>query len=55
MSEEDKRKNYLICEICGEPGGSDVIGGLNKETNERGLWLVCKECLQKIKDERKNK
>jgi hypothetical protein len=45
---------YVPCEICEVNPASEVQGGINWKTKERGLWTVCKECRQHIIDERKN-
>lgn len=45
---------YIPCEICEINPAYDVKEGVN-HNGERGLWLVCKECAEKIKDERKHK
>jgi len=43
---------YVPCEICNINPSSEMKGGINFITQERGLWLCCKECKQRIDDER---
>lgn len=48
-----KQKDIEIpCEICEINSASEIKGGVYN--NERQMWLVCKECLSKINDERKS-
>jgi hypothetical protein len=48
---EERRVNYIKCEVCKNEPVSDVIGGMFN--NERKIWLVCKKCKIMIKNERK--
>ena len=41
------------CEICEVKNATEIKGGINFLTNKRGLWYCCKDCVQKIEDERK--
>jgi hypothetical protein len=45
----DKR-GCLLCEICHENHATDIKGG--EYDNERKMWMVCKDCVRKIKDTR---
>jgi hypothetical protein len=40
------------CEICHVNDATDVKGGINFLTGQRGLWYCCRECIKKIEDER---
>jgi hypothetical protein len=51
-----KLKNgHIPCEICEINPAKTVKGGLNHKTGKHGFWLVCQECLNKIKDMRLDK
>lgn len=50
MNEENKRKGSIPCEVCGENPATDIKGG--SYNGERKMWMTCKECKSKIKDER---
>jgi len=43
---------HMHCEICDINPASEIKGGINFITKERGLWFCCKECCQRIEDER---
>jgi hypothetical protein len=55
MSEEkfDCTKGHVPCEICETKPAKHMKGGINFKTGERGHWLVCQECCNKIEDNRK--
>lgn len=50
MSDEDKRKIGIYCEICNEIPATQIKGGSYKDI--RKMWMCCVECKDKINDER---
>ena len=42
------------CDICETNPAKTVKGGKNYKTGKHGVWMVCQECLDKIKDMREN-
>lgn len=52
MSEDEKRKLFIRCEICQQPGASEIKGGFF--LGERKIWFICKKCQPLIKDDRTN-
>jgi len=43
------------CDICGVKNATQIKGGINFNTGKRGLWFCCKDCEQRIDDERKKR
>jgi hypothetical protein len=54
MSPEERKNLGMPCELCGVLGASELVGGA-LPNNQRGLFLICIKCKDKIKDERKKK
>jgi len=46
----EKRKITLICDICKEEPATGIKGGVFN--NIRDIWLICKNCKNKIVDTR---
>ena len=49
---EDRRNEYIPCEICNVKGASEIKGGVYNGVNK--MWFICRECVKKIEDRRKN-
>jgi hypothetical protein len=50
---EELNSMYTPCEICSINPAAEMKGGINPFTNERGMWLCCKDCFKLIEDNRK--
>jgi len=50
MNIEERRKGWILCEICGEEPSTNIKGGIYN--NESKMWMICKNCVSKIKDQR---
>ena len=53
MTLEDKRKGYIMCEICNEEGATEIKGGIYNDITQ--MWMICKKCVSKIEDRRKGR
>ena len=50
MTLEEKRKGWILCEICNIEGATDIKGGTYEGKSD--MFMVCKNCKDKIKDRR---
>ena len=51
----DDRGLHDPCEMCQKNPATEIKGGVDTDTGKRKLWYICRACVQKIEDERKNR
>ena len=48
MDTIEKRKLWIMCEICYKEGATELKSGVYNGVGN--IWMVCKKCVKEIKD-----